>query len=225
MVPVSSGPGISIRFVLVSALFISILVSANIVAVKLISAFGEVLPAAIIVFPLSYLLGDILTEVYGFKRARTVIWLGFLCNVIVVAVIWIAGTLPSASFWAENNEAYQTILGYAPRLLIASFVAYLAGELANSVILSRMKIATKGRFLWARTIGSTIVGQGLDSVLFISVAFAGEVPELWRLIWVQWLVKVSYEVLATPITYCAVGYLKRAEGTDHFDHGVRFGPF
>lgn len=225
MVAESNGTTLSIRFILVSAVFISVLVSANIVAVKLISVFGEVLPAAIIVFPLSYLLGDILTEVYGFKRARTVIWLGFLCNLIVVAVIWIAGTLPSVSFWAANDDAYQTILGYAPRLLIASFVAYLAGELANSAVLARMKIATKGKFLWARTIGSTVIGQGLDSALFITVAFAGEVPDLWRMIWVQWLVKVSYEGLATPITYCVVGYLKRVEGRDHFDHGVRFGPF
>ena len=112
---------------------------------------------------------------YGFRRARAVIWLGFLCNLLVVGAIWIGGLLPAAPFWAENQAAYDTILGYAPRLLVASFAAYLVGEFANAMTLSRLKIATKGRWLWMRTIGSTIVGQGLDSAVFITIAFAGEV--------------------------------------------------
>ena len=219
----SSAP-LSPRFVIISALFITALVSANIVAVKLVVITGEVLPAAIVIFPVSYIMGDVLTEVYGFRRARAVIWLGFLCNLLVVGVIWIGGLLPAASFWKENEAAYDTILGYTPRLLAASFAAYLVGEFANSMALARMKIATRGRWLWTRTIGSTIIGQGLDSAIFITMAFAGEVPDLWRLVWVQWLAKVSYETLATPLTYVVVTYLKRVEGVDTYDQGVSLSP-
>ena len=220
----STNESLSPRFVIISALFITALVSANIVAVKLVVITGEVLPAAIVIFPISYIMGDVLTEVYGFRRARAVIWLGFLCNLLVVGTIWVGGLLPAASFWKENEAAYDTILGYTPRLLVASFTAYLVGEFANSMALSRMKVATRGRWLWTRTIGSTIMGQGLDSAMFITIAFAGEVPDLWRLVWVQWLAKVSYEILATPLTYVVVTYLKRAEGVDTYDQRVSLSP-
>lgn len=215
---------ISPTFVVVTALFITALISANIIAVKLVVIAGQVLTAGIIIFPVSYIVGDILTEVYGYRRARAVIWLGFASNLLVVTAIWVGGLLPAASFWEENQPAYETILGYAPRILAASFAAYLVGEFANSVILSRMKIATRGRWLWSRTIGSTMVGQGLDSGIFVTVAFAGQVPELWHLIWIQWLAKVLYEVAATPATYAVVTWLKRKEGIDTFDHGVSLNP-
>ena len=211
-------------FVVLATLFVSFLIAANIIAVKLVVIGGEVLPAAIIIFPLSYIIGDVLTEVYGFRRARQVIWLGFLCNLLVVGAMWVGGLLPAAGFWKENQTAYQTILGYTPRLLAASFAGYLIGELANSMALSRMKLATQGRWLWTRTIGSTIIGQGLDSALFISIAFAGQVPDLWRLMWVQWLAKVIYEVAATPLTYAVVTFLKRKEGIDHYDYETSFNP-
>ena len=160
-------------FIVVAAVFITALISANIIAVKLVVIAGEVLPAAIVIFPVSYIVGDVLTEVYGFRRARAVIWLGFLCNLLAVGAIWVGGLLPAAGFWQENEAAYETILGQTPRLLAASFAAYLVGELANSMVLARMKQATKGRWLWSRTIGSTVVGQGLDSAVFITIALCG----------------------------------------------------
>jgi len=155
--------------------FITCLITANITAVKLVGVFGLVLPAAIIIFPISYIFGDVLTEVYGYRQARRVIWLGFFCNLIAVIAIWIGQVLPAASFW-DGQGAYERILGYTPRLLVASFLAYLVGEFANSFVLAKMKIATSGRWLWTRTIGSTLVGQGLDSLVFITLAFVGTIP-------------------------------------------------
>ncbi len=215
----------SFRFITLVALFVTCLIAANITAVKLISLYGLLLPAAIVIFPVSYILGDVLTEVYGFRQARRVIWLGFLCNLIVVAAIWIGLVLPAASFW-DGQEAYERILGAAPRILAASFLAYLVGEFANAFVLAKMKIATEGRFLWARTIGSTLVGQGLDSLVFITLAFAGVIPlgALATAIVTQWLVKSAYEAAATPVTYLVVGYLKRSEGLDAYDRDTRFSP-
>jgi uncharacterized integral membrane protein (TIGR00697 family) len=214
---------VSWRFVAVAAVFITCLITANIIAVKLISVAGLVLPAAIIIFPLSYIFGDILTEVYGYRAARRVIWLGFICNLIAVIGIWLGGLLPAADFW-EGQESYQAMLGYTPRLLIASFAAYLIGEFANSYVLSKMKIKTKGRWLWTRTIGSTVVGQGLDSVVFIVVAFAGTPWFVPISIVHHWLVKTGYEAVATPFTYAIVGYLKRKEGIDTYDYDTNFNP-
>ena len=217
---------VSHRFVVVAGVFITCLIIANIIAVKLISIGGLILPAAIIIFPVSYIFGDILTEVYGYRWARRVIWLGFFCNLLAVLAIWLGGLLPSAPVWG-SQQAYETILGYAPRLLIASFIAYLVGEFANSFILAKMKIRTKGRWLWTRTIGSTIVGQGLDSTLFIIVAFAGTQPWgiLGTIILTHWLVKTGYEALATPFTYAVVNYLKKKEGIDAYDYDTSFNPF
>jgi len=212
-------------FVVVAAIFVTCLITANIVAVKLISVATLVLPAAIVIFPISYIFGDILTEVYGYRQARRVIWLGFFCNLIAVGAIWIGQILPSADFW-EAQEAYERILGYTPRLLVASFTAYLVGEFANSFVLAKMKIRTKGRWLWTRTIGSTFVGQGLDALIFITIAFVGTIPalELTRLIITHWLVKTAYEALATPFTYAVVAFLKRKEGIDVYDHETDFNP-
>ena len=210
-------------FMVVTALFVTCLITANIIAVKLVVIFGHVLPAAIIIFPLSYIIGDILTEVYGYRQARAVIWLGFLCNLVAVAAIWVGGFMTPASFWG-GQEAYDSILGYTPRLLMASFAAYLVGELANSTILAKMKIWTQGRWLWSRTISSTIVGQGLDSAVFITLAFAGGEVALVRLILTQWTAKVIYEAAATPLTYLVVGWIKRREGLDHYDYDTSFNP-
>ncbi len=194
-------------------------------AVKLIGVFGLVLDAGTLIFPLSYIFGDVLTEVYGFRRARQVIWLGFLCNLLAVGAISLGLVLPAASFW-EGQAAYEQILGYAPRLLTASFVAYLIGELANSFVLARMKVATEGRWLWSRTIGSTVVGQGFDSLIFVLIAFYGTIPTsaLLSVILTQWVLKSAYEALATPFTYLVVGRLKRAEGVDHYDRDTSFNP-
>ena len=217
---------VSYRFVVVAGVFITCLVVANIIAVKLISVGGLVLPAAIIVFPVSYIFGDILTEVYGYRWARRVIWLGFLCNLLAVLAIWLGGLLPAAPVWGDQ-QAYVSILGYAPRLLAASFVAYVVGEFANSFVLAKMKIKTRGRWLWTRTIGSTVVGQGLDSTVFIIIAFAGTLPWgiLGMMILTHWLVKTGYEAVATPFTYAVVGYLKRKENIDTYDYDTNFNPF
>ena len=213
------------RFIVLVALFITCLIAANITAVKLIAVFGLLLPAAIVIFPISYILGDVLTEVYGYRQARRVIWLGFACNLVVVATIWIGGVLPAAEFW-DGQAAYERILGLAPRILLASFLAYLVGEFANAYVLAKMKIATQGRWLWTRTIGSTLVGQGLDSLIFIVLAFAGTMPldALMVLVVTQWLVKSAYEAAATPVTYAVVGYLKRSEGVDVYDRDTSFNP-
>jgi uncharacterized integral membrane protein (TIGR00697 family) len=201
------------------------LITANIIAVKLVNIFGFVLPAAIIIFPISYIVGDVLTEVYGYSKARQVIWLGFICNLLVVVAILLGQLLPSASFWG-GQTAYKQILGYTPRLLVASFLAYLLGEFSNSLILAKLKIVTKGRWLWVRTIGSTLVGEGLDSIIFITVAFWGTIPAvgLMSAIVTQWLAKSFYEALATPITYKVVNFLKKQEGIDFYDRETKFNP-
>lgn len=217
--------GYSSYFIVVVALFITCLITANIIAVKLISVAGLVLPAAIIVFPISYILGDVLTEVYGYPQARRVIWLGFACNLILIIAVWLGGLLPAAPFW-DGQAAYTRILGYTPRILMASFLAYLVGEFSNSIVLAKMKIATNGRFLWTRTIGSTLVGQGFDSAVFITLAFAGTIPIVGLLsaVITQWLVKTAYEAAATPFTYKAVNFLKNREGLDVYDYDTRFNP-
>ena len=227
---------VSQRFLVIAALFITCLITANIIAVKLITLgiepikhggfqFPGPLPAAIVIFPISYIFGDILTEVYGYRQARKVIWLGFLCNLIAVFAFWVAGRIPALDSGVQN--AYERILGYTPRLLAASFLAYLVGEFANSFVLAKMKIMTKGRFLWSRTIGSTLVGEGLDATVFIIIAFGGTLswPLIIGIILTHWLVKTGYEVVATPFTYMVVNYLKRKEALDTYDYDTNFNPF
>jgi uncharacterized integral membrane protein (TIGR00697 family) len=220
------------RFLLpVAALFTGALIVSNIIAVKIANFSGVsgpvsdyFLPAAVIVFPISYIFGDVLTEVYGYAAARRVIWSAFFANALAVFAIVAAQHLPAAPFW-QDQAAYEAILGQTWRIVAASFTAFLVGEFANSVVLSRMKLATNGRFLWSRTIGSTVVGQGLDSAIFISIAFAGrEGIDLWPLIWRQWLFKVLFETAATPVTYAVVTALKRLEGVDAYDRGVDLNP-
>jgi len=213
-------------FLIVAALFVTCLVVSNIIAVKLIDVAGLILPAAIIIFPVSYILGDVLTEVYGYARARQVIWLGFLCNLVAVVAIAAGGLLPAAGFWG-GQAAWDTILGYVPRILGASFIAYLIGELVNAWVLARLKVAMEGRHLWVRTIGSTLVGQLLDSAVFITIAFAGVLPAeaLLGAVITQWLVKSAYEALATPLTYAVVGFLKRVDDVDVYDRDLHFRPF
>jgi uncharacterized integral membrane protein (TIGR00697 family) len=221
-------------FPLVTAVFVTTLVISNIIAVKVVQIAGLIVPAAVILFPIAYIFGDVLTEVYGYARARQVIWTGFFCNLLAVIAIWIGGQLPPAPFWSAGpfdtpeiaQQAYQAILGFTPRLLLASFVAYLLGEFLNAFVLARLKVKTAGRFLWLRTIASTLVGQGADSAVFLSIAFWGifSPADLQRAILSQWLFKVSYEILATPVTYLAVNALKRAEGEDYYDRDTDFNP-
>ena len=213
------------RFIACTALFITCLLTANVTASKLISVGSLTLTAGIVLFPVSYIVGDVLTEVWGYAAARRVIWLGFACNLLMVAAIWAGGALPPAPFW-KGQAAYEEILGQTPRILAASFVAYLLGEFANAYVLARLKIATAGRWLWVRTIGSTVVGEGLDSLVFVALAFAGTVASgvLVEIFFNQWLVKVVYEAAATPLTYAAVGWLKARERLDTYDVATDFNP-
>jgi uncharacterized integral membrane protein (TIGR00697 family) len=213
------------RFLVCAALFVTCLLTANTMATKLVTVVGLVVPAAIVIFPVSYVVGDVLTEVWGYGATRRVIWLGFGCNALMVAALWIGGELPPAPFW-KGQEAYETVFGQTPRVLAASFLAYLVGEFANAFVLAKLKIATRGRWLWLRTIGSTVVGQGLDSAAFVTLAFAGIVPAgaLLSIVAAQWLLKVVYEAAATPLTYAAVGWLKAREGVDVYDHHTDFNP-
>lgn len=223
--PTFSRGGQSQYFVFVVAVFITSLITANITVVKWVDVFGLVLPAGVVIFPISYIFGDVLTEVYGYRLARRVIWLGFFCNLIAVVAIWLVQVLPPASFW-DGQAAYERILGYTPRILGASFLAYLVGEFGNSFVLAKLKIATQGRWLWTRTISSTMVGQGLDSLVFITLAFLGTIP-LGALIpgtVTQWLAKVLYEAAVTPLTYRVVNFLKGKEELDVYDYDTRFNP-
>ncbi len=215
----------SFWFVAIAGLFVTCLITANIIAVKFILLLGFLVPAGIIIFPLSYLFGDVLTEVYGYTATRRVIWLGFFCNLLAVLAFALGGIAPAAPFW-HDQAAYNTILGYAPRLLLGSFVAYLVGEFTNSFVLAKLKIATRGRWLWTRTIGSTLVGEGLDTLIFILIAFWGTLPASMMLqaILTQWIFKVAYEVIATPFTYWVVGFLKRRESLDTYDYKTDFSP-
>lgn len=218
----------------IAAIFVTSLIVANIIAVKLVTIGPLFLSAAILIFPISYIFGDVLTEVYGYARARQVIWIGFLCNLLAVGAIWLSIQLPPAPFWTggvfQDGEsfqlAYQTVLGFTPRILGSSFIAYLIGEFLNSFVLAKMKIATKGRHLYLRTIGSTLVGQLADSAVFFSLAFYGTLPApaLGQLIITQWLLKSAYEALVTPATYAVVNFLKRTEKEDYFDRDTHFNP-
>ena len=215
---------VSHRFVIIAAIFVTCLITANTVGVKMVSFGFVVLPAAVVLFPLSYIFGDILTEVYGYRWARRVIWLGFFCNLIFVIFAWVGQVLPPAPLW-EGQEAYESILGYTPRLLAASFCGYLAGEFGNSFVLAKMKILTRGRWLWSRTIGSTIVGQGLDTVIFIPLAYFGAPFFVPMTILYHWLAKIVIEAIATPFTYAIVNFLKKKEAVDTYDYETNFNPF
>jgi len=214
---------VSYRLLIIAALFITCLLTANIVGSKVFTLGSFALPAAVIVFPFSYIFGDILTEVYGYRQARRIIWLGFVCNLIFVFFAWLGGLLPPAAFW-EDQAAYETILGYTPRLLGASAAGYLVGSFANAYILARMKVLTKGRWLWSRTIGSTIIGEGFDTAIFITLAFYGTPAFAAGMIFNHWLAKIVIEIAATPLTYKVVNTLKKRDGTDTYDMKTNFNP-
>ncbi len=215
---------ISRLFLIITVLYVSCLLLSNLVAGKMWAVSADItLPAAVILFPVTYIFGDIFTEVYGFQKARLIIWLGFACCFLAVAVYLLTIALPHPAFW-ENQEAYAIVLGITPRVAIASLVGYLFGEFSNSMLLSRLKVKTQGKRLWQRTILSTLLGEGFDSVLFIGISFWGIMDNavLLKMILFQYLFKVAYEIVCTPLTYAAVNWLKRKEGIDTFDHNVKY---
>lgn len=222
-------------FPALTGFFVTCLIISNIIAIKPVALGPFFLPAAIVIFPVSYILGDILTEVYGYRRARQVIWIGFACNALSAAAIYLSLMMSPAPFWTlgpfsspeKSQEAYTAIFAFIPRLLIASFIAYLVGEFLNAFAMAKIKVAMKGRHLWVRTISSTLVGQLADSMIFITVAFYGIIPSpvLSTMIVTQWLTKSLYEALLTPLTYMAVRYIKKVEGEDVYDFETNFNPF
>ena len=212
---------------LLASIFIVVLVISNLVGQK-ICAFGPFrVSGAQLLFPITYIFGDVFTEVYGYGGSRRVIWIGFLANALMAILGNIIVALPAAPEW-KNQEAFAIVFHQVPRLVVASLIAYWCGEFANSFTLAKMKLLTKGRYLWTRTVGSTVVvGQAVDTVILVLIAFTGEVTGLGlvRLILSGYLFKVGYEVLMTPVTYWIVGFLKRTEGIDTFDYKTRFTPF
>ena len=211
---------------IISTLFVATLMISNVVATKLFSLGPLILTGGILIFPITYIFGDILTEVYGYSRSRRIIWTGFFSLIFMAFIFWIVGLLPSAPTW-QNQDAYLLILGLVPRIVLASIIGYWAGEFANSFVLAKMKLLTKGKHLWARTISSTIAGEGVDTALFVLIGFYGAVSGTILLVAIlsSYIFKVAYEVAATPITYKIVGFLKKAEGIDHYDYNTKFSPF
>lgn len=219
---------------LVMAAFVAILLLSNLVGaskpsfVTLPSGAQWSFGAGVLFFPISYVIGDVLTEVYGYARARRVIWTGFAALAFMAFMAWVVVRLPPAQGW-PGQEAYEFVFGNSWRIVLASMIAFWVGEFANSFVLAKLKVWTDGRHLWLRTIGSTFVGQGLDSLIFYPLAFyglAGWPPEqLMQVVLSQWAIKTAWEALLTPVTYALVGRLKRAEGIDVFDRTTDFSPF
>jgi len=213
-------------FDILLGVFVAILLISNIASTKILTLWKFTFDGGTILFPLSYIFGDVLTEVYGYQRSRRVIWTGFFGALLMSLVLYIVQVLPPAADW-PNQEAYESIIGFVPRIVAGSLIAYFAGEFSNSFILSRLKIGTRGKYLWMRTIGSTLVGEGIDTIIFCLVAFYGLLPNslLIAIIVSNYIFKCGVEILFTPLTYLIVGFLKRKENEDHYDHGISYNPF
>jgi hypothetical protein len=213
-------------FDILVALFVAVLLISNIASTKFLTLWVFTFDGGTILFPLSYIFGDILTEVYGFRRSRRVIWLGFISALLMSLILYLVQILPPAADW-PNQHAYESLLGFIPRIVLASLIAYFLGEFTNSISLSLLKIRTKGRFLWVRTILSTIIGEGIDTMVFCMIAFYGTLPNnvLWTVIVSNYIFKCSIEVLFTPVTYMIVNILKKKEKVDVYDYGVKYNPF
>ncbi len=215
----------------VMAAFVTILLLSNIIGAAkptYITVFNEVweFGAGILFFPLGYVIGDILTEVYGYARARRVIWTGFAALIFMAFMSWVVVNFPPAQGW-EGQDAYESVFGQVPRIVFASVIAFWAGEFVNSYVMAKMKIWTKGKHLWSRTIGSTFVGQGVDSIIFYPLAFlfVWETSTVFIVMVTNWLLKLSWEIILTPVTYKVVNFLKAREGVDVFDYETDFSPF
>jgi uncharacterized integral membrane protein (TIGR00697 family) len=209
-----------------TTMFVVILLVSNLVAQKICMIGPFAVSGAVLLFPITYIFGDVFTEVYGFSASRRAIWLGFFGTALLYLMGAAVIALPGAPDW-KNQQAFAVVFGFIPRILAASLIAFWAGEFANSYTMAKLKLLTDGRKLWTRTIGSTVVGQGVDTVLVITLTFAGRYPvrTLGNIIATGYLLKVGYEVVATPVTYWVIGRLKASEQADAFDRGVDFNPF
>jgi hypothetical protein len=213
-------------FDVIVALFVAVLLISNIASTKILDCWKFTFDGGTLLFPLSYIFGDILTEVYGFRQSRRVIWLGFFAALLMSLVLYVVQIMPPAAEW-HNQAAFESILGFVPRIVMASLLAYFAGEFSNSVVLSRLKILSKGKYLWIRTIGSTIIGEGIDTLIFCLVAFYGVLPSttFWMVVFSNYIFKCAIEIAFTPLTYMITRFLKKVEKTDVYDHGVTYNPF
>jgi queuosine precursor transporter len=213
-------------FDIIMALFVAVLLISNVASTKIVQVGPFTFDGGTLLFPISYIFGDILTEVYGYRKSRRVIWTGFFCLFLMAVTLWIVGLLKPATGW-DLQSAYDAILGQTPRIVVASLLAFLAGEFSNSFTLAKMKVWTEGRWLWTRTIGSTIVGEGVDTVLFVMVAFYGTLPNelLMSIMWSNYVFKVGLEAVMTPVTYYVIRFLKRTENEDVYDRDTNFNPF
>jgi len=213
-------------FDLVMVGFVAVLMISNIASSKILSLGPLTFDGGTLLFPVAYILGDVVTEVYGYRRARRVIWVGFGATALMAATLALVGALPPAEGW-EHQLAYQAILGATPRIVLGSLVAYWAGSFANAWLMAKLKIATQGRLLWLRTISSTLLGEGVDTALFVLIAFWGTLPAslVWSVLASNYVFKCVLEIAVTPITYRVVNALKRAEGEDYFDYDTSFNPF
>ncbi|MGE3063484.1 MAG: queuosine precursor transporter [bacterium] len=211
---------------IITGLFVAVLIISNIVSVKVLKFGPFTFDGGTLIFPLAYIFGDILTEVYGYERSKRVIWIGFFSCLLMSLTFFIVGYLPADAGWPLQNS-YNDILGFVPRIVLASLLAYLFGEFSNSFILSKMKIMTKGRFLFLRTIGSTLVGQIFDTGIFVFAAFAGiyEVKLLVSIAVSNYIFKVVVETIMTPLTYMTINRLKRKDDSDVYDDKVSYNPF
>lgn len=206
--------------------FVVILLVSNLIAQKVCQIGPFAVSGALILFPITYIFGDVFTEVYGFGASRRAIWLGFFGTALLYLMGAITIALPPAPAW-HNQQAFASVFGFIPRILAASLTAFWAGEFANSYTMARLKLVTNGQMLWTRTIGSTVVGQAIDTALVITLTFAGTVPwkTIGNMVVTGYLLKVAYEVLATPLTYLVIYWLKRTEHSDVFDRDKDFNPF
>jgi queuosine precursor transporter len=227
IVATSTAPVVFRYYDIVMAGFVAILLLSNLIgAAKLSSVAGYTFGAGILFFPVSYVIGDVLTEVYGYARARRVIWTGFAALTFMAFMSFVVVAMPPAESWT-GQAAYEEVFGSTWRIVVASITAFWAGEFVNSYVMARMKVWTRGRMLWSRTIGSTVVGQGIDSLIFYPIAFLGiwETQDVLTVIVTNWALKVLWEAALTPVTYLVVGKLKAAEGVDLFDMDTDFSPF
>lgn len=211
----------------VMAAFVAILLLSNLIgAAKLATVGGFTFGAGILFFPLSYVIGDVLTEVYGYANARRCVWMGFGALIFMAFMSYVVVAMPPADGW-DGQAAYESVFGSTWRIVAASVLAFWAGEFVNSFVLAKMKIITQGKHLWARTIGSTVFGQGVDSLIFYPVAFLGiwTPQQVMTVMVTNWLLKVLWEALLTPVTYAVVGWFKHREGVDVYDTGTDFSPF
>ncbi len=211
---------------LITASFVAVLIISNIASTKILVLGPFTFDGGTLLFPLAYIFGDVLTEVYGYARSRRVIWTGFFWLLAAALILYIVDYLPPAADWS-GQESFHAILGQTPRIVLASMVAYFAGEFSNSIILAKLKIATKGKLLWIRTIGSTLIGEAVDTTVFLAVAFLGvlPLPLLFAVLLSNYVFKVGVEIVFTPVTYGVTRFLKKREQVDYYDVGTNFNPF